>query len=204
MQYQIVFQPSYALLIVGLDAGERVRAEAGALVSLSSSISVEPSPDSGDSLVVKDLVAAEAGSDVSLAPVLPGDIGAIDLRPGQDLFVQSGAYLASADGIEVDTAFGEGRRFFSAPGTFLMRLHGAGTAFVGSYGALRQVDLVAGQEFAVDTDHVVAFDSGVGYDVPRGDANWQGAAGGLVVKLTGPGRLWLQTRSPAALAKRSR
>ena len=36
MQYQVVFQPSYALLIVGLDAGERVRAEAGAMVSMAA------------------------------------------------------------------------------------------------------------------------------------------------------------------------
>jgi uncharacterized protein (TIGR00266 family) len=156
----------------------------------------------GETLFVNDLVAATDGSEVTLAPALPGDICAIDLPGGRDLFVQSGSYMASVYGIEVDTKFGAGRTFFSGEGLFLLRLSGAGTAFVSSYGALRQVDLAAGQSYIVDTGHVVAFDSGMGYEIQRAGGNWKTTlvgGEGLVVKLTGPGRLWLQTRSPGGL-----
>ena len=202
MQYQIVFQPSYALLIVGLDAGERVRAEAGAMVSMAASITAAHAPGSSATLAVMERTATEPGSEVTLAPALPGDTAAIALAGSRDLFVQSGSYLASSDGLEVDTRFGAGTQFFSGAGLTLVRLHGAGTAFVSSYGALREVELAGGQSYLVDSGHVVAFESGMGCELVGGSANWKtthAGGKGVVVKLTGPGRLWLQTRSPGGL-----
>lgn len=202
MQYQIVFQPSYALLIVGLDAGERVRAEAGAMVSMAASITAAQASASSATLALMELTATEPGSEVTLAPALPGDTAAIALAGARDLFVQSGSFMASSDAIEVDTRFGAGTQFFSGAGLTLVRLHGAGTAFVSSYGALREVELAGGQSYLVDSGHMVAFESGMGCELVGGSANWKvthPGGKGVVVKLTGPGRLWLQTRSPGGL-----
>ena len=205
MHHQIVFQPSYALLIVGLDAGDHVRVDAGALVSMAATIEVDPDPDAGPGATraINDLAATAPGSEVTLAPALPGDICAIELPPGGDLLVGSGSYLASAEGIEVGAEADAGRPFFAGTGLSLLRLSGTGTAFASSYGALRQVDLGPDQAYLVDTGHVVAFDADLGYEIEPAGVRWKTAAGGdegPVVKLTGPGRLWLQTRSPGSLA----
>ncbi len=190
MQYQILYQPSYALLIVRIDAGERIRAEAGAMVSMSATVQIETklgggglmgafkrSVLGGETLFVNDLIATAPASEVTLAPALPGDIVAIDLPGGRDLFVQSGSYMASMPGIEVDTKFGAGRTFFSGEGLFLLRLSGGGTSFVSSYGAIRMVELGPGQQYIVDTGHIVAFDFRHGLRHPAGGRQLEDDAG---------------------------
>jgi len=203
MHYQIVFQPSYALLIVGLDTDERVRAQAGAIVSMSASIQIETR--AGDeTLVFCGLTSTAPGSEATLAPALPGDIAAIDLSGDRDLMVQTGSYMASDRGIEVNAEPEAGATTFTGEGGSLLRLHGAGTAFVSSYGALHLVELTPGQAHAVDTGHVVAFDSGMANEIQPVGSNWKttpAGGEGHVVTLTGPGRLWLQTRSPGALVE---
>jgi uncharacterized protein (TIGR00266 family) len=202
MQYQIVFQPSYAILIVSLGAGERVRAEPGALVSMAAGVQIEDGT-AGNGIAVCDLVAAEAGDEVSLAPALPGDIAAIDLAEGQVLLVPATTYLASADGVAIEPA-PAGATLFPGEQHGLLRLTGPGTVFVGSFGALRAVDLEAGHSYVVDGGHLVAFDGQMGEQAAR-DGKWKTTSdggAGRAVSLNGPGRLWLQSRSLAALAER--
>lgn len=211
MRYEIRNQPSYALAVVTLDAGERFRAEAGAMVSMSDSIQIETrtggglgsvlkrSVLGGETLFVNDTVATKDGSNVTLAPALPGDIALVEIVSGRDLLVQSGSYLASTPEIVVDTKFGAGRSFFSGEGLFLLKLSGAGVTFLSSYGAIEQIELAAGESHVVDTGHMVAFDAGMGYDIRKAGNSWKTTlvgGEGLVCKLTGPGRFYFQTRSP--------
>lgn len=211
MRYEIRNQPSYALAVVTLDAGERFRAEAGAMVSMSDSIQIETKTGGGlgsvlkrsvlggETLFVNDMVATKDGSNVTLAPALPGDIALVEIVSGRDLLVQSGSYLASTPEIVVDTKFGAGRSFFSGEGLFLLKLSGAGVTFLSSYGAIEQIELAAGESHVVDTGHMVAFDAGMGYDIRKAGNSWKTTlvgGEGLVCKLTGPGRFYFQTRSP--------
>jgi uncharacterized protein (AIM24 family) len=69
---------------------------------------------------------------------------------------------------------------------------------VSSYGAIQGIDLAPGQSYVVDTGHMVGWDSGVTYEVQKA-GNWKSTVlggEGLVVRLTGPGRVYVQTRSP--------
>jgi uncharacterized protein (TIGR00266 family) len=213
MQYEIRYQPSYALAVVTLNAGERFRAEAGAMVSMTESIQIETRTGGGlssvlkrsilggESLFVNDMVATADNSQVTFAPALPGDIAAVEVLPGRDLLVQSGSYMASTPEIVVDTKFGAGRSFFSGEGLFLLKLTGPGLAFLSSYGAIAQIDLAAGQSYIVDTGHMVAFDAGMGYEIRKAGNSWKTTllgGEGLVCRITGPGRFYFQTRSPGA------
>ncbi|MBI4570334.1 MAG: AIM24 family protein, partial [Chloroflexi bacterium] len=75
---------------------------------------------------------------------------------------------------------------------------GAGTVFLSSYGAIHLVDLADGQRHVVDSGHMVAFDESVKYEVGR-SGGWKSTllgGEGLVCKLTGPGRFYMQTRNP--------
>jgi uncharacterized protein (TIGR00266 family) len=156
----------------------------------------------GESLFVNDMVATRDDSRLTLAPALPGDIAAVDLGAGQELLVQSGSYMASSPEVVVDTKFGAGKSFFSGEGLFLLKLTGPGTVLLSSYGAIVPLDLAAGESHVVDTGHMVAFDSTMGYEVRRAGGSWKTTlvgGEGLVVRVSGPGRFYFQTRSPGGL-----
>jgi uncharacterized protein (TIGR00266 family) len=112
--------------------------------------------------------------------------------------VQSGSFLASTMGVDIDVKWGGAKTFFSREGLFLLKCTGTGTVFVSSYGAIHLVELSDGERYIVDTGHMVAFDESVRYDVGKA-GSWKTTilgGEGLVSKLTGPGRFYLQTRSP--------
>ena len=214
MRYEIRYQPAYALAVVHLETGERFRAEAGAMVSMDETIRIETKTGGGlgsvlkrtvlggESLFVNDMVATRDDSRLTLAPALPGDIAAVDLGAGQELLVQSGSYMASSPEVVVDTKFGAGKSFFSGEGLFLLKLTGPGTVLLSSYGAIVPLDLAAGESHVVDTGHMVAFDSTMGYEVRKAGGSWKTTlvgGEGLVVRVSGPGRFYFQTRSPGGL-----
>jgi uncharacterized protein (TIGR00266 family) len=210
MEHEILYKPSYALLKVKLPAGEQISAEAGAMVSMSSSVEIETSMRGGllgslkrsvlggESFFVNTFKAGEEG-EVTFAPSLPGDIQAVELN-NQTVYAQSGAYIASSPGIEVDTKWGGAKTFFSREGWFLLKMSGTGTLFLSSYGAIHEINLEKDQKYIVDTGHMVSFDEGVGYDVKRvgGLKSTLFSGEGLVCELTGPGKITIQSRSADA------
>ena len=210
MEYEILHRPSYALLSMQLSAGENVSAEAGAMVSMSSGIEIETSMRGGllgglrrkflggESFFINTFSAAQSG-EVNFAPSLPGDIYAVELD-NEVIFAQSGSFIASTAGIEVDSSWGGAKTFFSGEGLFLLKISGSGTVFLSSYGAIHEITLEAGQSYTVDTGHMVSFAEGVGYAVRRvgGMKSTLFSGEGLVVELTGPGKVTIQSRSTDA------
>ena len=90
MKYDIQYGPSYALGIISLDAGEKIQAETGAMVSMSDTIKMETgmkggllgglkrSVLGGESFFLNTFEAEQPG-EVTIAPALPGDILALEL-----------------------------------------------------------------------------------------------------------------------------
>ena len=210
MEHEVLYRPSYSLLRVSLQQGEAVAAEAGAMVSMSSGIEMETRARGGvvgalkrkmlgsESFFVNTFRADDPGK-VTFAPTLPGDIHAMELSGGA-VYAQSGAYIACSPDIDVDTKWGGAKTFFSREGLFLLKLTGTGTVFLSSYGAVHPIDLQPAQEYIVDTGHMVAFEETVGYHVQRvgGLKSTLFSGEGLVCRLTGPGRIFIQTRSADA------
>lgn len=211
MQIEIKHSPSFASATVLLAPGEQVKAEAGAMVVKSPSVEIETSTQGGlmkglrrslggESFFMNTFTAGSQGGEVSFAPELPGDIVTWTLA-GQTVFLQSGAYLASATGVEVDSKWGGAKTFFSGEGLIVLKVSGHGEVLVASYGAIESRELQPGEQITVDTGHVVAWSEGVGYQV-RKVGNWKStflSGEGLVVDLTGPGVVYTQSRSPGAL-----
>jgi uncharacterized protein (AIM24 family) len=82
----------------------------------------------------------------------------------------------------------------------MLKCSGTGQMVVSSYGAIQSMDLAAGQTYVVDSGHMVGWGEGVQYQV-RKAGNWKSTilgGEGFVVELTGPGRIYLQTRSEAS------
>jgi uncharacterized protein (TIGR00266 family) len=210
MQTEVLYSPAYAAAKLTLAQGETVRAEAGAMLAMSPGITLETSTQGGllkglkrsvlggESFFMNTFTAQTAGAELFVAPALPGDMVA---WPHQGtLYVQSGSFVASSGGIEVDTNWGGAKTFFSREGLFMLRVAGQGELVLSSYGAIHAVDLAAGQTYTVDTGHMVAWTEGIQYAV-RKVGGWKStffSGEGLVCDLTGPGRIYLQTRSQDA------
>jgi uncharacterized protein (TIGR00266 family) len=150
----------------------------------------------GESFFQNTYTAPSSGGEVSVAPALPGDLFTVDVvdRP---MMVQSYSYLASEMGIQLDTRWSGAKTFFSSEGAIMLRASGQGKMVLSSYGAIHPMDLQDGVRYTVDTGHLVAFSEGIGYQVRAvgGLKSTLFSGEGLVVDLTGPGRLLLQTRS---------
>ena len=82
----------------------------------------------------------------------------------------------------------------------MLRVSGRGTLIVSIYGAIHPLELEAGQTRIVDSGHLVTFEERLQFNV-RKVAGWKStlfSGEGLVVELTGPGKLTLQSRSQDA------
>ncbi len=214
MQNKILYQPSFSLLQLIMEQGEALQAEAGAMVSRTSNVQMQTAARGGilgglkravlggESFFINTFTCTAEQGELTLAPTLPGDMMYIPLSAG-GMFVQSGSYVASTPGISVDTKWGGARTFFAGEGLFLLKCDGTGDLFVSSYGAIHPVELAAGQPYVVDTGHIVAFEETTSYRVTGsgGIKETLLSGEGLVCEFTGPGRLYLQTRSMDAFMK---
>jgi uncharacterized protein (TIGR00266 family) len=211
MNVEVMYRPSYSLAMVNLDPREVIQVESGAMVAMSPELEMETeatggflksisrSMFGGESFFMNTYTGSKEGDTIALAPALPGDVAVLELQ-GETLMVQSGSYLASSEGIEVETKWSGAKTFFGSEGLIMLRVSGTGTLIVSSYGAIHPLELEAGQIRVVDSGHLVTFEERLKFDVKK-VAGWKStlfSGEGLVVELTGPGKLTLQSRSQDA------
>ena len=208
MNIEILYRPSYSLAKAELAPSERIIVEAGSMVAMSTDMKIDTkmkggllkslarSVLGGESFFINTYTAGGSGGIIELAPTLPGDVLAIDLK-GETYLVQSGSFLASDESIETDTKWGGAKTFFGGEGLIMLRCQGSGKLILSSYGAIHEMHLEQGESFTVDTGHLVAFSERIGFKVrPVGGLKSTILGGeGLVVDLTGPGDILMQTRS---------
>lgn len=210
MQVDINSGPAFAFGEITLPAGGSVRVEAGAMAMTRGDVQIATSTQGGfmkglkrtlggESFFVNDFSSGTGGI-VGVAAALPGDMTSVTLGSA-GLLVQSGSWIASDPSVTVDSKWGGGKTFFSGEGLILLKCTGQGDLLLGAYGAIRSHDLAAGEVLTLDTGHVVAFEDTVQYSV-RKAGSWKSTllgGEGLVTDFSGPGRVWLQTRSSGDL-----
>ncbi len=211
MEIDLQYRPSYSLAIAKLTPNERIRAESGAMVSYSQGVEIETKAAGGllkslgrsllggESFFQNFWKAGPQGGEVTLAPRLPGDIVLLELR-GETYMVQSGSYLASEDGIELNSKI-SGKAFMAGEGLSILEAKGNGKLLISSYGAIYEKTIGPNEKYTVDSSHLVAFNASMGVQ-PKGVGGLKStvfSGEGLVIEMTGPGRILIQTRSPQAL-----
>lgn len=208
MKSEILFQPSYSVVRIVLEHGESIRAESGAMISMSPTVEVDSKVSGGigkaigrllggESLFQSFFTAQHGPGEVLLAPAGPGDIIMCD--PGPGMVVTSGAYLAGNTALDIKTQANL-KGFFGGEGLFMMHVTGPGPLFLSSFGAIHSVDLGPGESYIVDTGHLVAFSMTMNYDLKRAAKGLFGSftsGEGIVARMTGPGRIYIQTRNPS-------
>jgi uncharacterized protein (TIGR00266 family) len=211
MNVDIQYRPSYSLATVTLNAGESIQVESGAMVAMAPELQMQTdargglmksltrSIFGGESFFINTYTAPVDGIRLAIAPTLPGDVAVFELV-NKELLVQSGSYLASSSGVNVDTKWTGAKTFFGGEGLIMLKLSGSGTLILSSYGAIHSMTLKTGEKIKVDTGHLVSFDANIQYKIQK-VAGWKStllSGEGLVIELTGPGEVTLQTRSQDA------
>ncbi len=205
---------------IELDPGEGVRAEVGAMLYMQDGIEMQTSTGGGVFKGFKRMVSgsgffittflntASAKRRVSFAAPYPGRIVPLPMAEYGNTFIcQKDAFLCAAAGIDIDIAFTKriGAGLFGGEGFILQRLHGDGLAFVHAGGTVVHKQLAPGELLRVDTGCLVGFETSVDYDIQfvGGFSNALfGGEGLFLVRLTGPGRVLLQTLPFSRLADR--
>lgn len=210
MQVDILYRPSFSLGVIKLQPNEQIRVEASAMVSMSEGVTIETKAAGGflkslgrsllggESFFQNFFKGSASGGEVTVAPELPGDVFVLELN-NEKLLVQSGSYLASEIGVELDAKISL-KAFVAAEGFSMLEASGTGKLLLSSYGAIHEKNLAAGEKYTVDTTHIVAFNAAMPVErkTVGGLKSTFLSGEGLVVQLTGPGRVLLQTRSPKA------
>ena len=224
MRHEILYNPSFSLAVVSLERGEQIMAESGAMVSMSPTIKLEAKMSGGGVMgafksavggetLFRTTFTAEGGpGEVTFAPSALGDIMAVDLTGGR-FFVQPGSYLAGDASLNIGVQ-GSLRAMASGEGMFLLTVQGSGLLLVSSFGAIHPKELGPGEEYLVDTGHIVAFEDSVQYRLEKATGKSQGVGGflkgmvqsalsgeGFVCRYRGPGRIYIQTRQLPGFAQ---
>jgi len=194
---------------IDLGPGEGIFAEAGSMVNMSSTITMESQlrggiisglkrAMTGDSIFLTKFSAQDQAGFVSFAGTLPGKIFPVNVAGGREFIAQKSSFLCCDESVNLDIAFMEKIRagLFGGEGFILQRLIGEGSAFLHCCGDIIEMDLKAGEVVKVQTGLVVGFEDSVSYDIALAGGITTALFGGeglFVTTLTGPGKIVLQS-----------
>lgn len=159
----------------------------------------------GESMFIAHYQAARDNAFISFASTVPGSIVPVDVGRNNGLIIQKGAFLCAENSVQLETVFTKkfSAGFFGGEGFILQQLVGSGMAFLEIDGDVEQRELQPGEVLKVDTGNVAAFSPSVSYEIEtvKGMGNILfGGEGLFLTKLTGPGKVILQTMNFAEFA----
>ncbi len=219
IQY-VIHGDDMQLVEITLEPGTLVRAEPGAMLFMDAGVELQTTTGGG---LLRGLKRALTGESffitsfinnsaqpmrVAFSAPYPGKIVPLDLREyGGRFLCQKDSFLCAEGNVDVDIAFTKrlGAGLFGGEGFILQRLAGDGLAFLHAGGTVIRRDLAAGEVLRVDTGCIVGFAESVDYDIQfiGGFRNALfGGEGLFLVKVTGPGTVFLQSLPFARLADR--
>ena len=204
-------------VVVALQPGERMTAEAGAMMFVTGDISMDVEMPgglagglkrkllAGESLFLTRYEAKGAGA-VGITGPFPGSIRQHELDG--EIICERHAYLGHYGDVEIESAFAQklGMGLHGGgEGFFLQRLKGKGTVWLHGGGDFLDFDLVAGQRLIIDTGCMVMIEPTVKYEVKLQGGVAKSLFGGeglFLVHMTGPGHVTLQTLPFSRTARR--
>lgn len=156
----------------------------------------------GEGLFMSRFTAQVHGAWVALASKYPGDVAVVPLigPDGPGIVAESGSLLGMSDGVDADPRWAGLHMVALREGATMIRAHsphGPGHVLLSAYGGIETFDLADGQTLVFDSGHVVAYTDRMHVRVgPLAGLVTSALSGeGLVAEVTGPGRVWTQTRS---------
>ncbi|MCI9463753.1 MAG: TIGR00266 family protein [Lachnospiraceae bacterium] len=211
MQYKVIGDTMPAVEVVFDAAGESIYTQSGGMAWMSEGVTMDSNMKgglgksigrmfSGESLFMATYRAERAGSMVAFASTVAGEVLPIDVGAGGGMICQKGAFLCAQETVNLSVAFTKklSAGLFGGEGFILQNISGTGMVFLEIDGNKVEKNLAPGEVLKVDTGNVVAFEKTVNYEIEmvKGLKNIvMGGEGLFLTKLTGPGRVILQTQN---------
>jgi len=145
MDVEFQNDPAFTVAVARLAGGEKLRAESGAMISMTTGTQIETTTQggilkglkrsfSGESFFMNMFTAPPSGGEILLASSLPGDMTYVDLQGETWLFHRDG-FIAAEQTIDLDTKWGGLKGAFGASSFFVVKCSGRGKAIVATYTA---------------------------------------------------------------------
>lgn len=218
MKYEMIGSVMPAVEITFEAKGEGMYTQSGGMAWMSDGVKMDTNSRggllkgfgrmlAGESMFMATYMAAEPGASVAFSTTVPGEILPVNVGETGSLICQKGAFLCAEESVNLDVVLTKklSSGFFGGEGFILQELNGKGMAFLEVDGDKVIKDLAPGETIHVDTGNVVAFQSSVKYEIEtvKGMKNiFLGGEGLFLTKLTGPGRVILQTQNISEFAQR--
>jgi len=216
MRHQMLCQPAATALRFELDQGESITCEVGAMIAMSSGLTVETTSKSkggsggiikglkrmfsGESFFLNHFTAQQPSQSLLIGPTMLGDCVHHTMRGGT-MIVQGSSWLASTPGIDIDTTWqGFTSALFSGESMFWVKCSGSGELYLSSYGAIHSVEING--DYTIDTGHIVAFEDSLKFNIGKASRSLIGSflgGEGLVCKFHGQGKLYYQSHTLPSL-----
>ena len=215
MEYNILGE-NLQLVNIELDEVETVYAETGKFVYKSANVDIDTKVKGGFKSGVKRMLTNEsffvaefspsAGKGiVGFGPDVPGKVKAIPLAAGESFIAERDAFICAEESITLDMKRVKvSAGIFGGEGIFLQKLTGPGIGFIGVSGDIIEYNLAENQTIEVFRGHLAGFEPSVHYDIEYvGNVKTAifGGAGLVLMKLTGPGKIILQSMTRDKLRK---
>ena len=216
MKYEIKGEP-FPVVICNLEANESVKCQRGAMAWMSPNMDMKTQSGglgkmfgkalTGESIFENVYTATGGNGMIAFTTGVPGRILAVELSAGKTIIAQKRSFLASDVTVEMETAvqkkFGAG--LLGGEGFIMQKFSGNGNVFLEIDGSMIEYTLEAGQVMLVDTGSLAAMEGTVQMDIEsvKGGLGNKlvGGEGFFNTKLTGPGKIWLQTMPVSQLAE---
>ena len=211
MKYQVIGDTMPAVEVTFDQPGESMYTQSGGMSWMSEGVSMDSNMRgglgkslgrmfSGESIFMATYRAERPGASIAFASTVAGEVLPVDIGASGGLIAQKGAFLCAQNTVELSVAFTKklSAGLFGGEGFILQDIHGTGMVFLEIDGNKVEKVLAPGEVLKVDTGNVVAFEKTVNYEIEtvKGLKNiFFGGEGLFLTKLTGPGRVILQTQN---------
>ena len=214
MEYEIK-GGAFPIVIKKKKKGETMKNETGAMAFMTSDMKMETSTGggllkglgralAGDTLFLNFFTAQSDNEQIGFSACTPGKIMSIKLDGSNTIIGQKNAFLAAEDSVDVDIFFKKklGAGLFGGEGFVLQKFSGNGMLFIEIDGEVIEKELQPGEKLLLDPGHIAAMDESIDFDIERvkGAKNILFGEGLFFAKLTGPGKVWIQTMPISKLA----
>jgi uncharacterized protein (TIGR00266 family) len=203
---------AFSYVEVELEPGESIMTEPDAMSSMDASLDLTAHFNGG---VIKGLLRKYLGDEslfisrfknatsaprrLTIVQPTPGEILCRELKD-EEYFLVPGAFLACEEGVNIGLSFAGFASWIAREGLFRIKVSGNGKVWFGAYGALLEKEVNG--EYIVDTSHLVAYDPSLRLNLQLAGGIFSSFFGGegLVTRVSGQGKIIIQTRSISSLA----
>ncbi len=159
----------------------------------------------GGGLFMTEYRAEGGPGHLAFAARIPGSIVEHRIDPGRSYLLHRHGFLCATEGVTLGLGFQRslGAGIFGGDGFRLQQVSGNGTFWSTLGGGVVEHLLAPGEAIDVHPGHVGMFEDSVGFDItvlPGIRNKLFGGDGFFLARMTGPGRIWLQTLTVPNLA----